>query len=129
MITSMESIQDFLVGIGYFFNYTLIPFLFALALLFFLVNAARYFIIGANDHGAREHARELAVYGILGFVFLVSIWGIVNAITWSLGIDYDTSVCPDYIDPSKCGDSGDSYTGSNSDYTPPEWNYDQTGPF
>jgi hypothetical protein len=121
----MQSIQEFLYAIGYFFNYTLIPFLFALALLFFIVNAARYFIIGAHETAARDHARQLAIYGILGFVFLVSIWGIVNAITWSLGISYDETVCPDYLeDFGGCG-----YAVPDEEYLPPAWDYDQTGPF
>ena len=108
MITVSMTIQDFLLDIGIFINYTLIPFLFALALLFFVFNVARYFIIGANDPKKREQARQLALYGILAFVFLVSLWGIVNLVSRGLGIDYDRSMCPDYMD-GWCGDSGDSY--------------------
>ena len=106
------TIQDFLLDIGFFINGTLIPFLFALALLFFIYNAAKYFIIGGGDPGAREKARTLALYGIAAFVLLVSIWGIVNLLSRSLGIDNDRSVCPDYMG-TWCMDSGDSYDGGS----------------
>lgn len=92
------SIQDYLIDIGLFINGVIIPFLFALALLFFLFNVARFFVLKANDSKAREQARQLAIYGILAFVFLVSIWGIVNVIASGLGIDDDNSLCPDYLD-------------------------------
>lgn len=100
-------LQTYLIDIGYFINFTLIPFLFALALFFFIFNAARYFIIGAGDAAKRESARRLALYGIGAFVILVSLWGVVNLLAYSLNIDYDRSICPDYMD-GWCGDSGDN---------------------
>lgn len=94
----MSSIQDFLIDIGAFINNILLPFLFALALLFFIVNVARYFILGANDQKQRAQAKQLALYGIAGFVIMVSVWGIVNLFTSSFGIDTEDSLCPDYLD-------------------------------
>lgn len=101
------SIQDYLIDIGYFINFSILPLLFALAFLFFAVNAVRYFIIGGADSGKREQARQLALYGIAAFVLLVSIWGIVNLLTSAFQIDNDTSFCPDYMG-SWCLDSGDN---------------------
>lgn len=105
-----DSIQGYLILILQFINNVLLPILFSLALLFFLINVARYFIIkGAND-ADRAKARVLALYGIGAFVFLVSIWGIVNMFVSGLGIDNDRAMCPDYLG-DWCETGFDSYTG------------------
>lgn len=80
-----------------FINNVIIPLLFSIALLFFLVNAARYFIIGGGDSDSQAKAKLLALYGIGAFVFLVSIWGIVNMIVSGLGFDDTRARCPDYL--------------------------------
>lgn len=97
-----DSVQGYIVLILQFINWTLLPLLFSVALLFFLINAARYFIIGGDDDGSREKARRLALYGIGAFVFLVSIWGIVNMFVFGLGIGQEEAMCPDYLD-NWCG--------------------------
>ena len=93
-----DSVQGYIVLVLQFINWTLLPLLFSIALLFFLINAARYFIIEGDNDGAREKARTLALYGIGAFVFLVSIWGIVNMFVFGLGIGQEESMCPDYLD-------------------------------
>lgn len=92
----------------FFINYTLLPFLFALALLFFLVNVVRYFIYGSGEAEGRAQARRLALYGIAAFVILVSIWGIVHIFTSALGIGGDRAVCPDYFGDACYGGGDDS---------------------
>lgn len=93
----MFSIQDYLVSITFFINDALLPVLFALALLFFVFNSFRFFILGHNESDAKEKAKQLAIYGIAAFVLLVSIWGIVNLIVYGLDISGDYPVTPDYF--------------------------------
>jgi len=68
-----------------------------LALLFFLYNAFRLFILKSSDTEAQESAKRFALYSIVAFVFLVSIWGIVNLIVNGLGISGEYDVVPDYM--------------------------------
>lgn len=92
------NLQSYLIAILIFINNTLIPFLFALAFLFFIVNIVRYFILGAGKEDSRESARRLALWGIIAFVLMVSIWGIVNLLVRGFGFYGDTQpVCPDFI--------------------------------
>lgn len=109
-----DSIQGYLVLILEFINFTIIPLLFTFALLFFLVNATRYFIIEAGDSDGRDKAKRLALYGISAFVILVSIWGIVNMFVYGLGIDGSDSKCPDYLG-DWCDKDGYEYYGTGSD--------------
>lgn len=91
-------IVDFVRNILNFVNTSLIPFIIALAFLFFVWNAARYFIIQGADPIAREKAKQLALWGILAFVFILSTWGIVNLLTGSLRLSNNgTPITPDYI--------------------------------
>jgi hypothetical protein len=95
---SKDSIQGYIIAIIRFINTTIIPVLFGLALLFFLVNAARYFILKGADAEGQEKARSLALYGIGAFVALLSLWGIVNLLVEDLGFDRERPITPDYID-------------------------------
>ncbi len=92
-----DSVQGYIVLILQFINFVLIPFLFSIALLFFLINAARYFILKGANESDREKARTLALYGIGAFVILVSFWGIVNMFVSSLRIADTEARCPDYL--------------------------------
>lgn len=103
--------QGIIVALGAFLNGTLVPFLFAIALLFFLINTVRYFIIGSSDPEKQSKARQLALYGIGAFVFLVSIWGIVNMFVSGLNLKNTDVICPDYL-----GDWCDDRTNSNTNW-------------
>lgn len=97
------SVQNYLRGIARFLNNTVVPLFFALAFLFFLVNVVRYFIIGGANEDARKKARLLALWGIIAFVLMVSIWGIVNLLVVDFGIEnYSWPVCPDFLPPGYC---------------------------
>ncbi len=89
--------QGIIKSLGVFINNTLIPLIFGIALLFFLFNTARYFIIDAENKDSRDKAKNSALYGIAAFVLLVSIWGIVNMFVSSLGITGSDAICPDYL--------------------------------
>lgn len=102
MIERMKSIQSLIGDSIVFLNKTVVPFLFALAFLFFIVTAARYFIIGGGSEDARKKARLLALWGIIAFVVMVSIWGIVNVLLSSLNISGGRPVCPDYLPVAEC---------------------------
>jgi hypothetical protein len=109
-----DTLQGFILLIGGFIGNTLIPFLFAVALLFFLVNAARYFILDGDDSDGQEKAKTLALYGIGAFVFLVSIWGIVNLFVEGFEIDDTAARCPDYL--GRWCSTKDAYSGQFNNY-------------
>lgn len=123
------TLQWYIYAIGEFINDTLIPLILAVALLVFLFNTARYFIISGSEEGSRARARQLALYAIFAFVLIVSIWGIVNMIVGGLRLNYDGPVVPDYIEedsswknPSpSSGWRGGGSNGQNTRYDVNEW--------
>ena len=82
----LKGVDTFLTNIVKFMNGTLVPLVFAIAFLFFLWGVFNYFIRGAGDESSRETGREFMLYAIIGFVLMVSIWGIVNLLGEGFGL-------------------------------------------
>ncbi len=85
-------INDFVDDISSFINGTLIPLVFAFALLVFIYGIFKYFILGGGDEDSREEGKKLMVYAIVGFVIMVSVFGIVNLIAGGLGFSDDQDI-------------------------------------
>ena len=97
------NLQTFLGDLIAFGNTVVIPLLFALAFLFFIWNATRYFIIGGANPEEQKKAKSLALWGIIAFVLMVSIWGIVNLLIAGLNLDnYHSPLCPDFLRIGTC---------------------------
>ncbi len=73
-----------------FINSTLIPLVFALALLVFFYGIFKYFILGGGDEGSRAEGRQLMLWAIIGFVVMASIYGIIAIVSGGLGINSAT---------------------------------------
>lgn len=73
-------------GTGFLGN-VVIDFLLAVALLAFVINAARYFIIGGSNEKDREKAKSLTIYSIMAFVLIIVLWGIINMLV--NGLDFN----------------------------------------
>ena len=74
-----------------FINGTLIPLVFALALLMFFYGIFKYFILGGGDQGSRDEGKQLMLWAIIGFVVMAGIYGIIQVITGGLGINNSTA--------------------------------------
>jgi len=85
-------VNDFLDDVSSFINSTLIPLVFALALLMFIWGIFKYFILGGDDEDNREDGKKLMLWSIVGFVVMVSVFGIVNLIAGGLGFSDDENI-------------------------------------
>lgn len=85
-----NEINQFLQGVTAFINETIVPVLLALAFLTFIIGLVRYFLVASDNTEQRTEGRNLMMYGIIGFVAIVSLWGIVTLIAAGLGFSGDT---------------------------------------
>ncbi len=76
----LGGLNNFFLAITDFVSSTLLPLVFALALLVFVYGIFKYFILGGGDEAARESGKSLMIWGILGLVLIVAVWGIVNLV-------------------------------------------------
>ncbi len=61
-------------------NSYLVPILIAIAFIVFLYGVYEYFILGAAEEDKRKEGRQFVLWGVIGFVIIVSIWSIVNIV-------------------------------------------------
>lgn len=88
----LEGIDDIFTDISSFIDGTLIPLVFAVALLVFLWGIFQFFILGGHDEEKRKDGRQLMMYSVLGFVLMVAIFGIVNLIIGAFNLDDDNDI-------------------------------------
>lgn len=61
-------------------NTILVPVLIGIAFIVFLYGVYRYFILGGADEKERTEGKQFVLWGIIGFVVIVSVWGLVNMV-------------------------------------------------
>ncbi len=77
-----------------FINLYLVPLLMAVALIVFLYGIYKFFILGASDEKARTEGRKFAMNGIIGFVIILSVWGIVFIVVETLNLNVTNTSLP-----------------------------------
>lgn len=70
----------------YLINSVLVPLIFAISFLVFLYGVFRKYIWSRGDEAAVEQGHSLILWGLIGFVVMVSLWGIVNVVANTFGL-------------------------------------------
>jgi succinate dehydrogenase/fumarate reductase cytochrome b subunit len=102
MVIHAQTAQQFVINFTTVLNTLIIPSLMALAFLFFVINAVRFFVIGSTSEEGRDKAKALAIYGISAFVLIITFWGIINLLTSSIGLDGTAQTVNDYCPSTGC---------------------------
>ncbi len=77
----------------YIINNVLVPVIFALAFIVFLYGIAKAYIFSMGSEDAVKDGHRLILWGIIGFVVMVSLWGLVNVVANTFGL-YGASAPP-----------------------------------
>ncbi|MES2225942.1 MAG: pilin [Patescibacteria group bacterium] len=109
----MNTITHIITSIQTVIN-LLVPVVFALAFIAFIFGIFRYFIAGGANEESRDKGKQLAIWGLVGFAIMVCVWGLVNLITGSLGLNSNTPCIPTLTGACKQG----SGTVQNSTFAP-----------
>ena len=67
-------------------NDILFPVLIAVAFIVFLYSIYKYFILGADNDVERTKGKEFALWSVIGFVIIFSVWGLVALVGDTLGL-------------------------------------------
>ena len=84
-------IKQYSDSVVWIINYLLVPLLMAVAFIVFLFGVYKYFILGAADEKDRTDGRQFTLWGIIGLVVILSIWGIVNLVMSTFGLSVGTA--------------------------------------
>ena len=63
-------------------NNSVVPLIYALAFLLFIFGMVRFFFFGGEEN--REKGKTFMIWGIIGFVVMFSVWGIVRLLLTAL---------------------------------------------
>jgi hypothetical protein len=64
---------------------SVIPFIFALAMVFFVWGAVKFFIINSDEEAKREQGKQFMLWGIIALAVMISVWGLVNILRTTFG--------------------------------------------
>lgn len=68
-------------------NGVLVPLVFAISFIVFLYGVATKYILSNGDEGKVKEGHMLILWGIIGFVVMVSVWGLVNVVANTLSLN------------------------------------------
>ena len=87
----MEQISRFIwQNIIGFIDMVLVPLIFSITFIVFIWGIFQYFVAGGADEEKRKQGRQLALWGIIGFAIMLSVWGLVQLLVSSLGFQNQT---------------------------------------
>ena len=87
-LTNIKSVGTFIIST---INDVFVPVLFAVAFIVFVWGAFETFIVGAGSEEVKEKGKNLMLWGLIGFFVMVSVWGLVNILTGSVGFGGGTA--------------------------------------
>lgn len=77
-------------GIGdtilYLINSVLVPVLFAIAFIVFIYGIAKAYIFSSGEPAEVAKGHKLVLWGIVAFVVMISLWGLVNVAANTFGL-------------------------------------------
>jgi hypothetical protein len=83
---NVNAIKPYSDAIIIVINTIAVPVLMAIAFIVFLWGVYKYFILGADNDKERETGRQFVLWGIIGFVIILSVWGLVNIVKATFGL-------------------------------------------
>jgi len=104
----VSTIKDVLCRMAEILNY-LIPFLLVLGVVYFVWGVVQYMI--RDEEEAKKKGRNKIIYGLIGLVVIVSLWGIVTLVIDTLGID--TAELAQITPTTNFSQTSNTYVSSN----------------
>jgi hypothetical protein len=67
-------------------NNILVPLLFAVSFIVFLYGVAKTYIFSHGETGEVAEGHQVILWGLIGFVVMISLWGLVNVVSNTFGL-------------------------------------------
>src|SRR3989344_7678054 len=78
---------DLFIFFTCFINRFVVRTIFAAALVVFIWGVVQY-MVNAGNSEKREEGRKFIIWGLVAFFVMLSIWGIINILATTFGIDF-----------------------------------------
>jgi hypothetical protein len=93
-------LQDYLGYVTCIINDSIIPLIFALAVVMFIWGAVKFFIINADEEAKRAQGKQYMIWGIVALAVMLSVWGLVGILQTTFNLKTGSSVLPQVHPPS-----------------------------
>ena len=95
-LSTTSKLPDYLNYVTCIIGQSVIPLIFAVAVVMFIWGSVSFFIINADEEAKRTQGKQFMIWGIIALAVMVSVWGLVNIIGGTFGIktDFLPKVCP-----------------------------------
>ena len=90
-ITSVQTAAQFVITL---INTVAVPLVFALAFIVFIFGIFQYFILSHGDEEKQSTGRSLMLWGLVGFLVMVSVWGLVNILIGTFNLNSNVPTYP-----------------------------------
>ena len=87
--TSGGNLFGLMCRIGQFLN-SVVPLLIALAVVYFVWGVVTYVI--SSDEEAKKAGRNRIIFGIIGLAVIIGLWGLVNVLANTFGLNNNTHI-------------------------------------
>jgi hypothetical protein len=101
--TGLCGVASILLGL---INTVFVPVLFAIAFVVFIYGIAKTYVFSHGEPEEVAQGHKLLLWGLIGFAVMVSVWGIVNVVTNTFGLNTIGSPATPTFTPSSSGASG-----------------------
>jgi len=88
-ISQSGTLFGLLCRFGQLFN-SVVPVLIALGVLYFVWGVVSYVI--ASDEEAKSAGRDRIIFGIIGLAVIIGVWGLVNFLRNTFGLNNNTNI-------------------------------------
>jgi len=85
---------NFIANTLSFINDYLVPFVLALAFLAFIWGVFKFFVLGGSDEEKQKEGKSLIIYSLVGFIVILSLYGIISLLVDGLGTGGGTITVP-----------------------------------
>jgi len=83
-------LSDYLNYVTCIIGSSVIPFIFAVAVVMFIWGVVKYFIINADEEKKRAEGKQFMLWGIIALAVMISVWGLVNILGTTFGLGGDS---------------------------------------
>jgi len=88
-VSQSGTLFGLLCKFGQLFN-AVVPVLIALGVLYFVWGVVTYVI--SSDEEAKKTGRNRIIYGIIGLAVIIGVWGLVNVLRNTFGLNNNTNI-------------------------------------
>lgn len=86
-LSTNPKLQNLLVYATCIIKSSVIPLIFALAVVMFVWGAIKFFIIDASKEEKKSQGKQFMIWGIIALAVMVSVWGLVKIVGETFSID------------------------------------------